>query len=252
MGALNSVGGTATLDRYGTGFSGDAQFQNQNLYGDAFVQSSSYNGELSAGLNLQSLVAIGSGKLAMSGLYQPQDAGLIVDLDSDMPELTLRADDVHGLNATLKPGRNVIPVTAYRSGHVQFDFVDAQDPSAVIQPTSLDYHLNRGGVEYQQVRVLRTVTVLGRLLDQHGQPLSGAMVVNHASRSVSEASGYFAVQMSQSTPTLEIRHAGQALCSLRLDLENYGREDDVVLLGDLPCSRAELAQMTNGRARGDS
>lgn len=250
LGALHTLGGTVTFDRYGNGVSGNAQFQNQSLDGDVYAQQSSYNGEVSTGLNLQSLVAVGAGKVALSGQHQPQEAGLIIDVDSDLPELSLRADDVHGMNATLKPGRNVVPVTAYRSGHVQFDFVDAHDPSAVIQPTSLDYHLNRGGVEYRQIRVLRTVTVLGRLLDRQGEPLSGAMVINHASRGVSEAGGHFAVQLSQATPTLEIRHAGQTLCNVRLDLERYSQEDDVVLLGDLACVRDGLAGLPVGKVGG--
>lgn len=242
-GAVESAGGAFTVDRYGTGYSGHAQFLSQSLQGDAYAQTSSYNGELSAGLNLQSLVAFGPGGAAMSGHHQAQEAGLIVDIDSDLPDLALRADDFLGVSTTLRPGRNIIPVTAYRSGHVQFDFAQAHDPSAIIQPPSLDYHLNRGGVEYGQVRVLRTVTVLGRLLDDQGQPLAGAMVINHASRSVSEAGGHFAVQLSQSTPTLEIRRGGQTLCNLSLDLAEHKREDDVLLVGDLPCAGEGLAAM---------
>jgi len=238
---VESVGGTLTVDRYGTGYAGHAQFLNQNLQGDAYVQSSSYNGELSAGLNLQSLVAFSAAGLAMSGQPQAQDAGLIVELDSDLPDLTLRADDFQGASTLLHPGRNVIPVTAYRSGHVQFDFDQAHDPSAIIQPSSLDYHLNRGGVDFRQVRVLRTVTVLGRLLDDQGQPLSGAMVINHASRSVSEAGGHFAVQVSQSMPTLEVRRDGQTLCNLSMEFADHKREGDVLLVGDLSCGQGGLA-----------
>jgi len=85
------------------------------------------------------------------------------------------------------------------------------------------------------VRVLRTVTVLGRLLDGQGQPLRGAQVINHASRSVSEADGFFAVEMSEGTPTLEIRQRGQPLCLLRLDLDGLTREGEVLLAGDQAC-----------------
>ncbi|MNP50484.1 hypothetical protein D3C76_1447520 [compost metagenome] len=83
--------------------------------------------------------------------------------------------------------------------------------------------------------MLRTVTVIGRLLDGQGQPLRGAQVVNHASRSVSEADGFFAVEMSESTPTLDIRQRGQALCLLRLDPQSLPREGDVLLAGDQRC-----------------
>ena len=242
MGALRSLGASATVDRYGAGFGGNAQFQGQALYGDGYVQSSSYNGDVSAGLNLQSIVAVGEGKVAVTGQYLPHDAGLIVDVESDVNDLVLRGNDPYGLGTTLHPGRNVVPVRAYKSGYVQFDLESDSEVAAVIQPTSLDYHLNRGGVAYRKLRVMRTVTVLGRLVDAQGRPLSGAQVVNHASRSVSERGGLFAVEMSESTPSLEVYQGGTSLCLLKLDLKTLKREGDVLLAGDLPCLPGTLAQ----------
>ncbi|MFT0518110.1 TcfC E-set like domain-containing protein [Pseudomonas faucium] len=235
LGALRTLTATTTLDRYGAGLAGHANFENPLLHGDAYVQQSSYNGEVSGGLNLESMVAVGAGKVAMSGQYLPHEAGLIVDVDTDLPDLRLRADDHLGSSARLHPGRNIIPVTAFKSGHVQFDFEEGESTAAVIQPSSVDYHLNRGGVEYRQLHVMRTVTVLGRLLDAQGQPMRGALVMNHASRGVSEVDGHFTVEMSESTPTLEIRSAGAAACLLKLDPTGLQREDDVLLAGDLRC-----------------
>lgn len=235
LGALRTLTATTTLDRYGAGLAGHANFENPLLHGDAYVQQSSYNGEVSGGLNLESMVAVGAGKVAMSGQYLPHEAGLIVDVDTDLPDLRLRADDHLGSSARLHPGRNIIPVTAFKSGHVQFDFEEGESTAAVIQPSSVDYHLNRGGVGYRQLHVMRTVTVLGRLLDAQGQPMRGALVMNHASRGVSEVDGHFTVEMSESTPTLEIRSAGAAACLLKLDPAGLQREDDVLLAGDLRC-----------------
>lgn len=252
LGGVRSLGGTLDFDSYGTGLAGNAQFYNQYLNGDAYAQTSSYNGDFSGGLNLQSTLALGAGKLAFSGQYLPQDAGLIVDVETDLPDLLLRGDDALGFSATLKPGRNVIPVTAYKAGHVQFDFADLHDPAAVIQPSSLDYHLNRGGVAYSQLRVLRTLTVLGRLVDRQGRAIRGAQVINHAGRSVSEDGGYFAVEMSESTPTLEVRQDGSTLCLLRLDPVVLVREDDVLMAGDQVCGSTELARVVNATAGSDS
>jgi len=243
LGAVRSLGGTVTADRYGAGVGGDAQFQNDVLYGDAYAQRSSYNGEISAGLNLQSIVAVGEGKLAMTVQYLPHDAGLIVDVESDIDGLALRADDQYGLSATLHAGRNLIPVGAYKSGYVQFDLDGDNEAAAVIQPTTFDYHLNRGGVGYRKLRVMRTVTVLGRLVDQYGQPMQGAQVVNHASRGVSEAGGHFAVEMSESAPTLEVRKGGQPLCLLELAMNQLEREGDVLLAGDLACKPGKFAEV---------
>lgn len=241
LGAVRTLTGTATVDRYGAGFTGHANFENRWLHGDGYVQQSSYNGEVSGGLNLESMVAVGGGKMAMSGQYLPHQAGLIIDVDTDLDGLRLRADDHHGASAVLRAGRNIVPVSAFKSGHVQFDFEDGGSAAAVIQPSSVDYHLNRGGVEYRQLHVLRTVTVLGRLLDAQGQPMRGALVINHASRGVSEADGHFAVEMSESTPTLEIRSAGAVACLLTLDPAHLSREEDVLLAGDVRCLPKGLA-----------
>lgn len=252
MGAIRSLGATVNVDHYGVGVGGDTQFSNEAFFGDAYAQTSSYNGELSGGLNLQSTLAVGGGKVAMSGQYLPHDAGLVIDVSSDIEHLKLRADDVLGMSATLHPGRNVIPVTALRSGSVQFDFADAEDPAAVIQPASLDYHLNRGGVEYRQLSVMRTVTVLGRLLDAQRRPLRGALVINHASRSVTEDSGFFSVEMSESTPTLEIRRDGKVACLLTLDPQQLEREASVLLAGDQMCPALEVVEESSDGARSNT
>ncbi|GLO09811.1 hypothetical protein PPUJ20005_37800 [Pseudomonas putida] len=242
LGPLRSVGLTASADRYGAGLGGDTQFESQQLHGDAYFQRSSYNGEFSGGLNLESMLAVGAGKAAVSGQYLPHQAGLIVDVETDIQGLKLRADDRHGGAANLRPGRNLVPVAAYKAGNVQFDLEGAQATAAVIQPSSVDYHLNRGGIGYRQLRVLRTLTVIGRLLDSQGRPLRGAQVINHASRSVSEADGFFAVEMSESTPSLEVRQQGQVVCLLTLNLTQLVREDDVLLAGDQRCTPASLAK----------
>jgi len=235
LGPVHSLGGSATLDSYGTSLAANGRFHSQALQGDAYAQSSSFNNNLSAGLNLESTLALGAGKLAIGGHNLPFEAGLIIDVESDLPGMKLRANDGQGLSAVLRPGRNIVPVTAFKSGHVRFDF-DAKDvPPAQIQPLAVDYHLNRGGVGYHSLKVMRTVTVFGRLLDGQGQPLHGAHVVNDAGRTVAEVDGYFSVEMSESRPTLEIRHDAAGNCLLTLTPANFDREDDVLIVGDQRC-----------------
>ncbi|QKZ07601.1 TcfC E-set like domain-containing protein [Pseudomonas eucalypticola] len=238
---LRNVLGTVSADRYGTGLAAMAQVQNRAVYGDSYLQNSSYDNELSAGINLESTVALGAGKMAISGDLQPYEAGMIVDVETDFDAVRLRADDRNGPSAELRPGRNIIPVSAYRPGQVNLDFDGPHAHAATLQPTSLSYHLNRGGVAYKKVRIMRTVTVLGRLLDAGGAPIKGALVINHASRGLSEADGFFAVEMSESTPTLEVRHRGTHLCLLKLDGKNTRRENEVLLVGDQRCSPDNLA-----------
>jgi hypothetical protein len=243
-GPFRSVSGTVSMDRYGAGLNASTQFQHERAQGDLYLQRSSWDGRLGGGLNLDSSVAIGGGTVALSGQYYGREAGLIVDVESDIEGLRLRADDATGHTSELHPGRNLIPASAWKAGSLQLDFDGNHPPAAVIQPPLLTYHLNRGGVEHRTVRVMRTVTVLGRLLDQKGQPLRGAVVINHAGRGVSEPDGFFSVEMSESSPVLEVRHLGKRLCYLHLQDDQAQREQDTLLVGDRQCVPQSLAGST--------
>nr|BFE94561.1 fimbrial biogenesis outer membrane usher protein [Pseudomonas brassicacearum subsp. brassicacearum] len=111
---LQSVSATALADTYGVGLSGIASFMTDSLYGDGFVQRSSYNDNLTGGLNLSSTVAVGGQKAAFTGLPQGRGAGMIVDVETDLDNVALRADDLTGGSTALRPGRNFVPITAYK------------------------------------------------------------------------------------------------------------------------------------------
>ena len=239
---LQSVSATASTDIYGIGLASTADFQTDHVNGSMHAQRSSYNGGITGGLNLDSTLAVSGKNVAFSSQATTGEAGMIVDVESDLDDIQLRADDFTGTHATLRPGRNFIPVSAYKSGTVSFDFNGTDVPAAAIQPARATYHLNKGGVDYRKVRILKTVTVMGRLLDASGKPLKGHHVINHASRGVSEVDGFFSMELSESSPTLEVRHDSQLLCQFRLDPTSLRRENDVLMVGDLRCHPDTLAE----------
>jgi hypothetical protein len=241
---VSRISATASADTYGTGLSGRAAFKGAVANGDAYMQRSSYNNRVSGGLNLESTLVLGrNGQAMLTGAFTGEQAGMIVDVESDIDGIHLRADDLSGLGAVLKPGRNFVPVGAYQAGSVQFDFADNYPPAAHIQPTRAGYHLNKGGVAYQKIRLVKTVTVLGRLVDAAGNPLKGHHVVNHASRGVSEVDGFFSMEMSEKTPTLEVMRDAQVVCRFALKPGDFQRENDVLMVGDLRCLPGSLAQV---------
>lgn len=241
---LQSVSVTALTDVYGLGVSGMTNFQSEAVSGDAFAQRSSFNGDLTGGLNLNTTVAMGGEKIAFTGEYYGTGAGMIIDVESDLEDIALRADDLTGGGVALRPGRNFVPITAYKSSSVSFDFEGNYPPAATIQPARTAYHLNKGGVGYRKISVMKTVTVLGRLLGPDGKPLKGHHIINHASRGVSEVDGFFSMEMKSSSPTLEVRNSNQLLCQFRLDLANSRNENDVLMIGDLRCTPDTLADAT--------
>lgn len=238
---LQSVSATAITDTYGVGLSGLTNFRTDAINGDAFVQRSSYNGNLSGGLNLDSTLAVGGQRMVMTSQHHGRGAGMIIDVESDLDDIALRADDLSGGSTTLRPGRNFVPITAYKSSSVSFDFEGNHVPAASIQPPRTGYHLNKGGVDYRKVTISKTLTVLGRLVDPQGNPLKGHHVINHASRGVTEVDGFFSMEMKAGSPTLEVRRGDQLLCQFRLDPNTSRTENDVLMIGDLRCSPDTLA-----------
>jgi hypothetical protein len=242
---LQSISATALTDTYGVGLSSLANVRTDWVNGDGFLQRSSYNGNFTGGMNLDSTVAIGGQRLVLTSQHHGRGAGMIIDVESDLDGIALRADDLSGGSAALRPGRNFIPLTAYRNSSVSFDFEGNHVPAASIEPARTRYHLNKGGVEYRKVRVMKTFTVLGRLLDAQGRPLKGHHVINHASRGVSEVEGFFSMEMNAGSPTLEVRYADQLLCQFRLDTSRHRSENDVLMIGDLRCTPDTLAEATH-------
>jgi hypothetical protein len=246
---LQSVSATAITDTYGVGMNAMATMQWDLINGDGFIQRSSFNNDLTGGLNLDSTVAVGASKVVMTSQYHRDGAGMIIDVESGIDGIVLRADDLSGTSAVLRPGRNFVPITAYKSSSVSFDFEGNHVPSANIQPPRSSYHLNKGGVEYRKITVSKTVTVLGRLVDPQGKPLKGHHIINHASRGVSEIDGFFSMEMNAGSPTLEVRSGNRLLCQFRLDPDNAQRENDVLMIGDLRCTPDTLADATGNSER---
>ncbi|UDI91890.1 TcfC E-set like domain-containing protein [Pseudomonas sp. IAC-BECa141] len=242
---LQNVSVTALSDTYGMGLSSLANFRTDTVNGDGFVQRSSYNNKFTGGLNLDSTLVVGGQKMLMTSEYEMRGAGMIVDVESDIDGIVLRADDLSGGGASLKPGRNFIPLTAYQNSSVSFDFEGNHVPAATIAPARTRYHLNKGGVDYRQIRVMKTLTVLGRLVDAQGRPLRGHHVINHASRGVTEVDGFFSMEMNAGSPTLEVRRDNNLLCQFRLNERDHRSENNVLMIGDLRCTPDTLADLAS-------
>ncbi|HEY9132185.1 MAG TPA: TcfC E-set like domain-containing protein [Dyella sp.] len=246
-GPLRQVTADVTADRYGFSLAANAQFDSPTLSGSAFALRSSFNRKITGGVTLENMLAFGGGKLAGGNRAADVHTGLILDIDSDIPDLDLRAHDSQGTMTRLKPGRNLVPVAAYKSGNVQIDFNSSDAPAAAILPLHIDYHLNKGGVAQRSIKVSRTVTVIGRVADYRGEPLRGAQLHNHVGRSVAQADGFFTLEMSASQPELEVRHPAVKDCRVRLDASRYPRDGDTILAGTLTCPSLGNHALAGGR-----
>lgn len=231
---------TATADRYGAGLSSYNQFDAPLANGSFWGQRSSADRQLSGGLNIGSTLALGQGKAVISrDAQQHQGGGMIVDVVSDDESVDLMA--YHETGATpLKAGRNFIPVQAWKPGAVQIDFPGKDAPALKDWPQYLDYHHVRGGVSSHEVRVMKTVTVMGRLVDNKGTPLGGAKVINHAGRTVTESDGIFTLELHEKNPVVSIEHHSGMQCEIRLNPETDKR-DELIFAGNVTCEGMTVA-----------
>lgn len=231
--SIQHLGASASIDSYGMGLTANTSLKNQYLYGDLYMTRSSYDGTFSSGVNLSSTVAASSDGITASSNSSYEGASLIVELESDVEQLKLRAHDSGGQSVELVPGMNLVPVKAYTPGSVSFEIEQQGAEYASLSQSVTRYHLNKGGVEYLKLSAFKTITVAGRLLDEHGKPLSGHHVLNHSSRTVTEASGFFTLAMRQSTPTLDVLEQGETIC--HFDLNTPSEQQDLLFIGDLRC-----------------
>ncbi|MFP2505007.1 TcfC E-set like domain-containing protein [Buttiauxella gaviniae] len=234
QGFLRQSTASLTADKHGVGLNTYNSFESQPASGSVYLQSSSLDNRLSGGLNLDSTFAAGGGKMALAGAQSSGDTGVIVDVESDDPNVSLVAHHEAG-STPLKAGRNFVPVQAWKAGNIHFDFPGADAPPLKIWPDSHSYHLNRGGVSHHQLRVMKTVTLVGRITEASGQPLAGARIINHAGRSVSESDGFFSLDLHEHTPVISIEHGGVKRCDIQLNPANHRREGDTLLAGNLQC-----------------
>ncbi|WP_179217502.1 CS1-pili formation C-terminal domain-containing protein [Vibrio sp. V03_P4A6T147] len=245
LGPLKQISAGITQDNYGSGFSGYGRYSADWVDGDVFMQNSSYNRDWSYGVNMDSSIAINRKGSAIGSGGGQQEAAMILDIESDTAEARLRVSSDGGKSMTLGSGRHLVPVAALENGTLQFDMIDQYSSPLTIRPAFVPYYLNRGGVGYHKVQVVKTVTVIGRLVDEHAQPLGGAKVINHVGRTVSEPDGFFVVDVSLKQPSLTVENEYQSSCEFSLgDLKN-GSIHDTILVGDLLCKSSSIAKQYN-------
>lgn len=236
-GPIERLSAGVTGDQYGLGGNLYSDFKHRYASGSVYAQQSSASQSLSGGINMNNTLAIGGGKVSAS--HSPESwashTGMIIDVESDDPNVRLKAWDSNGTSSTLRAGRNFVPVNAWKSGQLQIDFVGNDGPALKIWPAELPYHLNKGGVASDKVRVMKTVTVIGRVIDHKGEPMSGAKLVNHAGHGIAESDGFFVTDMHEHTPELTIHSREGQQCKVMLDTANAKRENSTLMVGDLAC-----------------
>ncbi len=238
-GAVQSIDVAGNYARGGSSATASARFSARHLSGDGYVQYATGSGDASLGLNLRSTTAIGGWAIgeAASDLGAARSA-VVLDVGADgaaLPAgLVARMSD--GQFVTLHAGRNLVAVDPYRTAHLSFDQLDGKTGGVRFRPESMSVQLYPGGVVHRKLDAIRTITVVGRVVDANGRPRTGIRIVNHAGQAWPESDGVFTMEVSRQQPTIEIFDGGRDVC--HVDLRHRIVRPDasgVAVLGDLTC-----------------
>ncbi|MCA8180527.1 CS1-pili formation C-terminal domain-containing protein [Burkholderia vietnamiensis] len=237
--ALQSISLNGNYARSGSSMTASAQVATRSVNGNGYVQYGVNTGDTSLGLDLQSTTAVGGGAVAEGA----ETAGgaesavvLDVDSDNDMPAKGLVARLGDGQSIDLHPGRNLIPVSPYEVQHLSFDQTDGRMGGVKFAPTATTVQLYPGGVVHQTIDAMRTITVVGRVVDADGRPQKGIRIQNHAGQAWPENDGVFTLEVSRRRPSITVYRGEHAEATF--DLKGKLEQADatgVVVLGDLKC-----------------
>jgi len=243
LGPLNQFGVGAAFDSHGVGLTGSSSLDASWLNGDAFAMQSTNGNKVTGGFNLNSILAVGNNRVALGNNKQMFDsAAIILDVETDDKDTQLLLSDERGMLNRLAPGRHLIPVPALQKGSLNLEMSDYENMPLTIYPATIPYSLNRGAVAYHKIQAVKTITVIGRLLDNRGQPLQGAMVSNSIGRTFSEVDGFFTLETGRTSLTFEVDYQGALLC----EQDNQGQlettlKGQVINLGNFICSATQTA-----------
>lgn len=242
-GALRTAGGGVSYSAKNTIFNANASVDTPFASADGWLQHHTQGGTNTAGGNLSQVLMLGSGKVASASGNTSRgiSSALIVDVESE--------DDNIGIHASgkmtetlLKSGRNVVPAELWRKDVIQF--TSSGDNSLKIFPEQQSVQLNKGSVQYIKVKAVKTLTLIGTLLDEQGNLLKNRYVESDIGGAVINAEGVLTLEMGRGNKTLILRAEGEKpalICNLSGG-DDTGK-DSVRFVNALKCGIADKGNL---------
>ncbi|ALX93553.1 hypothetical protein AV650_08245 [Serratia fonticola] len=217
--------------------------RNNGRFGDLDASASrSYN--RSENSNFSSLAATYSSSFALSreGLFWGGNAsgidrlaGSTVKVDSEethAPLVALRGGSSINLQTLTGGERTLVPVSAMSRAQVTADEITTGKVNVQMLNTgSSDLFMLPGHVYPKTISAEISWTYIGRILDEQGQPLAGATVLNTPALKT-ESDGGFSFDYSHKDPIIYFLHHRQIYaCPVTV----APREDALIYLGEVHC-----------------
>lgn len=192
----------------------------------------------SVGINLNNALVLGPGAAVLSGGngLGLSNTGVLIDVESSYDDGGLVAQ-VEGVGEVkLKPGSNFIPIQPYKNSVISYELSGGGDHGgATFSPLSDKVNLYPGGVAVKKVNVMRTVTVLGRIVDVDNNVLNGIEIRNHAGFAIPESDGIFVLELSVENPQMTVFRKDTVLCNIDYSQQVKSGNSMLINAGNLKC-----------------
>ena len=214
----------------------EARYEDRQRFGDSDLsaryivdsQQLEYTGKLSTSFGYD-------GKTRGFGGRPRGDSAFIIKVDG-VPEGTEFEVMVNGSSRgkTLAGKRLLIPVAPYETYRVELNSVG----NAIIDIDNKSYRktVYPGNVVTLEWAARVIKIIIGRIVDESGEPVSGALIRNVKGFGVTDQQGYFQAEVDQSINSLIIQK-GMSICEASFEIDDS--EKQVVSLGALVCVAIE-------------
>lgn len=229
VGASTSIALNSNQDNQST-YNGYANYEGKYAQGTVSVQGTGSD-SVSASLTNQGSVGWGN-KFAASGTQGT--SGVVITLPEDVTNKDLNAV-INDMPYPLHSGNNLISLPAYKKYNVQVVNSENAENSYQVNTGKKNFTLYPGNVVDMSANVKKTVTVFGRLVDEHGQVIARTKLHNHIGSTVTDDEGYFAIDINKHYPEFTVQQENKQDTRLDMSKTMSASKDGAMWIGDVSC-----------------
>lgn len=186
-GTLRNLGGGVSLSAADTTLNGNGAVDTPWINGNFYAQHSMRSKTNIAGANLSQVLVMGGGKVAsVNGNNSGMQSAVIVDMDADDKNTRILATG-NMSELRLKPGRNILPAELWKRSDIQFSAPGGD--SVQVFPERQTIQMNRGSVQYVNIKTLKTLTLISMLQNAQGQLIKNRYVKSDVAQAMVNAEG---------------------------------------------------------------
>ncbi len=189
-------------------------------------------GDTSFGYSLRSQLSIASDfNTASMGGAQRNNSAVIINLTGKSKGEKFEVYVNRQAIGFAEVGKStIIPLAPYETYDVRL--VSRSESFLNFDETPREITLYPGNVNTLHWDITRVLVLIGKVIDQHGQPIKNAKINHSGPFAGTDDRGWFQIETG-ATDSLELQQSGGSIC--RVELGDYNIEEDVHIFDELVC-----------------